>query len=264
MRRQLKIQNNSGRQNQNIRIEQNKEFCSAFFANPDSVSDNRMPSLSPRRQQHKAVPPQRRTSDLGRGSSDTMKLKLPSPSAVTNAPSSSRDQRKQFPIAVQQNLDISATDVRLRASQLRAVDLLARLEDDCKERRHFIAQHVRPDPYSDNYDAIANAEQGVLYIPRNLMDEDLTQVRKPGEFDSNYADILTLFLTKDLTTLAVPLRGMEKVGKRPAKTEDNIEDMKLTLRPDDSSPQPPKEERKAMLIAQYQKSMYRLKDPQGK
>ena len=255
MRRQLQTQRDSGRST-NIRIDQRKEFATAFFTNHND--NTKMPTLVSPRRPHQPSSTQTTTSS---STATTKKLQSTHDNPPSSSSNSLRNQRKQFPIAVQQNLDISASDVRLRASQLRALDLLAKLEDDCKVRRNFVAQHHRPDPFDDDYDAIANAEQGVLYIPRNLMDEDLTQVRKPGEFDSNYADILTLFLTKDVSALAASHRT--EVGKRPPKMEDVIEDVKIALRPDESGPQPPKEERKAMLIAQYQRSMYRLKAPKG-
>jgi hypothetical protein len=108
-------------------------------------------------------------------------------------------QRHRFPLVFRKIIDESGLGVRSRATQMRAQDLLESYRAIRNEQINAIRSHCSMDMFDDRYDALDGAEAAVLYVGRPITDDDFRQPPNPNDFDSRFAEMMTLFLHHDLS-----------------------------------------------------------------
>lgn len=94
---------------------------------------------------------------------------------------------------------------------MRAEDLLNDFMRMRREQLECVKAHCSVDVSAEGYDAIDGAEQAVLYISRPIGEDDFHQLPKIEEFDSRFAEIMTLFISRDLSQVVKP--GSDSVDR---------------------------------------------------
>jgi hypothetical protein len=98
----------------------------------------------------------------------------------------------------------------------RAEELMEGYRQRQSERLRVIKEHCSVDMYHDTYDAIDGAEQATLYVNRPITEDDFRQASKQSDFDSRFADMMTLFMHNDLNAVITEaLGGSSSPTKKP-------------------------------------------------
>lgn len=127
-------------------------------------------------------------------------------------------QRARFPLPIRTVIDESGLGARSRATQLRAEELLSDFLERRSEQIKLIKAHCSQDMYSDGYDAINGAEEAILYVGRPITEDDFRQPPKPSDFESRFADMMTLFLHKDLAPVMDDGKGSGSPRAAPSRS----------------------------------------------
>ncbi|CUG86055.1 Hypothetical protein, putative [Bodo saltans] len=159
---------------------------------------------------------------------------LPSPALIHPKQSTQQQQdsaayavqRSQFPIKGNSAFGDEVTvDVGMmsKVTLHRAEELMQSYRRRHGERLRVIKEHCSVDMYSDAYDAIDGAEQATLYVNRPITEDDFRQATKQTDFDSRFADMMTLFMHNDLNAVITEaLGGSSSPTKKPGSPAPNV------------------------------------------